>query len=245
MVFPERIVLGSDSILWHSTLWSVVCEEMYYAIYPLLNRLSVKIGWRNIIAATFIISILMSWHYFNAIDWHDVGIILTAIILFPVWLMGCYLAEGVSGPNRPYSAPQIWLWRIAAVVIMWVALVLHFHLGIYQTQSALWIGVLYYFWIRAEIGYYKMRTPWKVLVWAGGWSYSLYLIHPIVIDLCYRYGIRAAESRLDWLIVIALVLLASYGFYLVVERPSHNQARKIPLFDRGRKPLPATAAEAR
>ena len=28
--------LGAASILWKSTLWSVLCEEIYYALYPLL-----------------------------------------------------------------------------------------------------------------------------------------------------------------------------------------------------------------
>ena len=244
MAFPGTVIFGSDSILWHSTLWSVICEEIYYAIYPLLNRLSAKIGWLNIITVTFIISILVSWHCFGAVEWQDVGIIGTATTLFPVWLMGCYLVESVSVFEKVYTARQVWLWRAVAVGVMWIALILHFHAGIYQTQTGLWIGVIYYFWIRAEINYYRTRSPWNVLVWAGGWSYSLYLIHPIVIDACFRYGIEANQSRLNWLVVMALVLIASYVFYLVIERPSHHQARKISLFSPNQKAVPASTAGA-
>jgi peptidoglycan/LPS O-acetylase OafA/YrhL len=244
MVFPRTIVFGNDSILWHSTLWSVVCEEIYYAIYPLLNRLSAQTGWVNIIKATFITSILISGYFYEAVEWQDIGVVATAVTLFPVWLLGCYLAEHVSELKKVCSARRIWLWRVTAVVAMWMALVLHFHLGIHQTQTGLWIGVLYYFWIREELSYYRTRSPWNLLIWGGRWSYSLYLTHPIIVAVCLKYGVKAYASRLDWLVVIALVFIASYTFYLVVERPTHNQARKISLFSRGRRILPTTAAGA-
>src|SRR5205807_5596222 len=32
IMFPQIVIVGSDSILWHSTLWSVLCEELYYAL---------------------------------------------------------------------------------------------------------------------------------------------------------------------------------------------------------------------
>ena len=211
----------------------------------MLNRLGPQFGWGNIVKVAFVASIMMSWYVFAGPDWEDFGIIATAVTLFPVWLMGCYLAENVSSLNKVYSARQIWLWRVAAWGVMWLVLVLHFHSGIHQTKSGLWVGVVYYFWLGAEISYYRTRTPWKLLVWAGRWSYSLYLIHPIVIGVCLRYGMKTQKSRLDWLVVMALVLFASYAFYIIVERPSHNQARRIPLFGRGQIAQPATSAGAR
>jgi peptidoglycan/LPS O-acetylase OafA/YrhL len=232
VLFPQTVIIGQDSILWHSTLWSVLCEEIYYAMYPLLNRLARKFGWTNILKVAFGTTIPVSLYYFRGQDWQDIGITATALTLFPVWLMGCYLAENVSSLYKEYRVQEIWLWRFAAWGVMWLALVLHFHAGIYQTQTGLWVGVIYYFWIRAEISYYRTRVPWHWLVWAGRWSYSLYLIHPIIISLCFKYNILAPESRFDWIITITFVLSASYIFYLIVERPSHNIARMIPLFGR-------------
>jgi peptidoglycan/LPS O-acetylase OafA/YrhL len=114
---------------------------------------------------------------------------------------------------------------------MWLELVLHFHSPIHQTVSGVALGVFCYFWLRAEIGYYRNRSPWPVLVWAGRWSYSLYLIHPIIIGVCLRYGLLNFHSRGDWLVGIILILAGSYLFYLAVERPSHRAARKIPMFE--------------
>jgi peptidoglycan/LPS O-acetylase OafA/YrhL len=113
---------------------------------------------------------------------------------------------------------------------MWIANILNFHTAIHQTFTGLCIGIVYYFWLRAEIGYYRDRAPWKLLVWAGRWSYSLYLMHPIIVGLCLRYNPLMLESRLGWIVAMAVILLGSYMFYLIVERPSHNFARKIPIF---------------
>ena len=229
IVFPDRIIIGRDSILWHSTLWSVLCEEIYYAMYPLLNRLGPRFGWPNILKVAFGMAIPVSWYFFLGQDWQDLGIIATALTLFPVWLMGCYLAETVSSLSKRYTVREIWVWRFAAWGIMWLASILHFHLGIYQTQTGLWVGVIYYFWIRAEIGYFGTRKPWNWLIWSGQWSYSLYLIHPIIISLCVSHHIWAFESRLDWVLTMVFILSASYAFYLAIERPSHTVARTVPL----------------
>ena len=52
--------------------------------------------------------------------------------------------------------------------------------------------------------------------------------------MCAAFGLLAFESRQNWIVVVILILLASYVFYLAVERPSHNLARKISPFDRQR-----------
>jgi peptidoglycan/LPS O-acetylase OafA/YrhL len=230
ILIPRTVIFGSNSILWHSTLWSIVCEEMYYAVYPFLNRLRLLIGWLYILICAFGVAIPVALFYLPAQDWQDVGIVNTAIVLFPVWLLGCYLAENLPSSTNRCSTRSIWIWRSSAWLTMWIAEMLHFHGGIHQIQTGLWTGVVFYFWVRAEICYYQNRRPWDLMVWGGRWSYSLYLIHPVVISLCAGYGILASESRQNWIIVMALILAGSYVFYLAIERPSHNIARRIILF---------------
>jgi peptidoglycan/LPS O-acetylase OafA/YrhL len=232
MLVPKTVVIGSNSVLWHSTLWSVLCEEIYYAVYPFFNRLRASVGWPNILKGAFGLAIPVALYYLPAQDWQDIGIVNTAIVLFPVWLLGCYLAENLPSLTKEYSTRSIWIWRLSAWATMWVAEILHFHGGIHQIQTGLWTGVIFYFWLRAEISYYRNRNPRRLLIWAGRWSYSLYLVHPVVISICAASGLLAFESRQSWVAVVALILLGAYVFYLAIERPSHNLARKISLFDR-------------
>jgi peptidoglycan/LPS O-acetylase OafA/YrhL len=238
ILFPETTVFTTgferNSILWHSTLWSVLCEEIYYAVYPVFNWLRRIVGWSNILKGAFGTSMAVALYYLSALDWQNMGIINTTIVLFPVWLLGCYLAENLSSMTKEYSNRSIWVWRLSAWLTMWIAEILHFHGGIHQIQTGPWIGVIFYFWLRAEVSYYRDKTPWRLLVWGGQWSYSLYLVHPLVISMCAAFGLLAFESRQNWIVVAVLILLASYVFYLAVERPSHNLARKISLFDRQR-----------
>jgi peptidoglycan/LPS O-acetylase OafA/YrhL len=228
--FPGIEIVGDRSILWQSTLWSVLCEEIYYALYPALNRVAPQVGWVNVLIVASCLSVAVIAFGFPAIDWKDVGVIGTAVTLFPVWLLGCYLADNIASLKDEVSRRAIWLWRLGAWGAMWLQLMLHFHSPIHQTASGVVVGIFCYFWLRAEIGYHRDRAPWPLLVWAGRWSYSLYLMHPIVVGVLLASGYLSFESRIGWLIGMALVLLGSYLFYLAVERPSHHFARKIPMF---------------
>jgi peptidoglycan/LPS O-acetylase OafA/YrhL len=90
-----------------------------------------------------------------------------------------------------------------------------------------WFGVLAYFWVRQEIAHGKAHPPNRVLVAAGAWSYSLYLMHAQGGGLVLSLKLPSAGKILDWVLVMASSLLFSYTFYLLVEKPSHALARKI------------------
>lgn len=230
IMFPQVVIVGSDSIFWRSVLWSVLCEEIFYALYPVINRIGHSFGLAKVLAAAFIVGALVAWLSSPAEEWLDLGILGTAVVLLPVWLLGCHLAERVGSFKTARSVYAIWIWRLGAWAMMWAAEMLHFHGGISQTRTSIWLGVYAYFWLRAEIVRYQDRVPWAAWVRAGRWSYSLYLIHPLVIALCVGYGVLTDGSRLSWIGMMALILAASYLFYLTVERPSHSLARKIAMF---------------
>ena len=244
LVFPDAVIFGRDSILWYSTLWSIVCEEIYYAVYPLLSRTAREIGWTRILIGSCLPAAFVCAYYFPAPEWQDIGIVATTLTLAPVWLSGCYLAENVSSLNQTYSTKKIWLYRLGAWFVMWLALVLHAHTIFHQTIAGPLVGAAYYFWIRAEICYYRERAPWKLLAWGGRWSYSLYLIHPIAISACVIYGGLMPQSRADWVFIMVLTLASAYLFYVLVERPSHRFARRIPLLRGERVTLAPTSNSA-
>jgi peptidoglycan/LPS O-acetylase OafA/YrhL len=231
----QRFVFwGEHSILWQSPLWSLLCEEIYYAAYPLLRRLRRAVSWQYAIPVAFAASVGVALTHVQALSWHEFGPLGTATILLPVWLLGCLLADEVDTlPAMPADARwRIWVWRFAAWFASWMTEMLHFKAHVPLTQTMAWFGLIAYLWVKHEIAWSKTRAPWSVLAWAGLWSYSLYLVHAQAAGLWYWLrawwltGINLGP-RMNWLAVISSSLVGAYIFYLVVERPSHRLARWI------------------
>jgi peptidoglycan/LPS O-acetylase OafA/YrhL len=220
---------GDHSILWNSTLWSIACEEIYYASYPLLRIARQRFGWAALLTGAFIASAIVSLSQRSAKDWIEIGPFLTALLLLPVWLLGCLLAEQSGRLPQLSSSREIWMWRGIAWTASWAIEMLHFHAGIPQTQTCAWFGIVFYWWIRKEIQYGQYRSPSKLLVLGGAWSYSLYLIHPPIIDYFWLRQLVNFGSLRYWLLSTLAVLILSYIFAILIEFPSHRLARRIGL----------------
>jgi len=235
------ILLGEDSILWHSPLWSLLCEEIYYAAYPALRWLRNRFGWRMVLAIAFPTSVGVAATHVHSLTWHTFGPVGTAVILLPVWLLGCVLAEQSEALAAESSRTQIWGWRMVAWLGCWISEILHFKGHMPYTQTMLWFGVLSYWWVRKEIAYGKTRLPNRYLVAAGAWSYSLYLVHHEGTMLFERLPLSNWGHVPTWLGAMSCSLMVSYIFYLLIERPSHRLARKVQLSSR--KPPPKYETE--
>jgi peptidoglycan/LPS O-acetylase OafA/YrhL len=229
-ILGNRLTLrGEHSILWESPLWSLACEEIYYALYPFLRWIRNGIGWSKTLAGSFVLGTAIALQHPHAETWHAFGPFGTAMMLLPVWLLGCLLAE--QGESLAGATPRfsIWFWRFLAWLGCWTSEMMHFKLHIPYTQTMLWFGVLAYFWVRQEIKYGKIHAPSRYLVAGGAWSYSLYLMHWNGETVLSHFVPGNLKGLVDWFLVLATCLVISYVFYLLVERPSHSLARKIKL----------------
>jgi peptidoglycan/LPS O-acetylase OafA/YrhL len=169
----------------------------------------------------------------------------TSLILLPVWLLGCLLAEQADSIPVMDSKLQIWLWRFLIWLGCWTSEMLHFKGGIPYTQTMIWFGLLAYFWVKKEIAYGKHAAPNQYLARAGAWSYSLHLVHAPGMGFFEKLPIPYLGYLLNWFGTMLSSLSFSYMFYLLVERPSHNLARKIALAGAARRvaaeqPVPQT-----
>jgi peptidoglycan/LPS O-acetylase OafA/YrhL len=225
----KLIFIGEHSILWESPLWSLACEEIYYAAYPLLRIIRTKFGWKVLLTASLAAGAVTAATHIHSVTWHDFGPFKTALILLPVWLLGCLLAEQSASLPAMNSQPRIWLWRFLIWLGCWTSEMLHFKCGVPYTQTMIWFGVLAYFWVKNELAYGKFHPPNRQLAAAGAWSYSLYLMHAQGMSLYARLPIPFLGYILNWLLTISTSLGFSYLFYLLVERPSHSLARRIKL----------------
>ena len=227
LIGAKLTLRGEHSILWESPLWSLACEEIYYAMYPILRWARNVIGWGKLLPMSFVVGITVSSSHPHADTWHAYGPLGTAMILLPVWLLGCLLAEHVDSLVERDRDISIWYWRFFGWLGCWTSEMMHFKLHIPYTQTMLWFGVLAYFWVRQEIAHGKSVAPNRFLVAGGAWSYSLYLMHWVGENVVSHFRSGKLDSLPAWSLVIASGLLVSYIFYLLVERPSHHLARKI------------------
>jgi len=226
--FGERLEFrGEGSILWLSPLWSLACEEIYYAAYPLLRFLRQRLGWKYLFPPVFVASAVMAATHPRATSFQEFGPFGTALILLPVWLLGGYLAEQSAQLPALTSARRIYLWRAAIWLACWSAEILHFKTKIHFPQTMLWFGVLAFFWVKNEIAYAKHQAPNRYLVAGGAWSYSLYLVHAQGVGLFWRLPIPHLNHFVSWFGAHLSSLGLAYAFYTVVERPSHRLARRV------------------
>jgi peptidoglycan/LPS O-acetylase OafA/YrhL len=231
---------GEHSILWDSPLWSLLCEEIYYAAYPLLRFLRRVIGWTVLLACTFSVGLATALTHPHAPSWHSFGPLGTATILLPVWLLGALLAEQAAALPALGSATKIWLWRFVVWFGCWVSEMLHFKAKISYALTMGAFGVLSYFWVKMELRHSREHAPNKYLIAAGAWSYSLYLVHVQGMVLYARLPIPFLGYLLTWCFTMVCSLGLAYIFYIVVERPSHRLARSIKL-DRSARSASTTA----
>lgn len=80
-------------ILQDSILWSLVCEEVYYTLYPLILKTRVRWGWTSLIGATFAGAYAVVLTNPTAGNYPSYGAGLNWILGLPCWLLGCQLAE--------------------------------------------------------------------------------------------------------------------------------------------------------
>lgn len=218
---------GEHSILWESPLWSLACEEIYYAAYPLLRFLRNRFGWKYLLPPIFVAAILTAATHLNAPSFQVFGPFGTALILLPVWLLGSVLAEQSATLPAITSAPRIYAWRFLIWLGCWSAEMLHFKTRVHFPQTMIWFGVLAYFWVKNEIAYGKHHLPNRHLVAAGAWSYSLYLIHAQGMGAFWRLPLPFLGYFVSWFAALFSSFGLSYIFYILVERPSHRLARRV------------------
>ena len=218
-----KLTLLSDSILW-----SLLAEEIYYVIYPLLLLTSRRIGWTKILVVAFVFSLGVILTNPGAGDYPSYGPQLNWLLGLPCWLLGCLLAQRVSSaPASSVATASIWGWRMAAWGLSSFCSFLRFHSPVKHPWTLNLFAIFVYFWLTRETAYYKQRKAPSVLEHAGKWSYSIYLMHLHGQAMFVLLAFAPFAAGMNWMINIAFVLLVSYTFYLIVERPSHLFARRI------------------
>jgi len=223
LALPLRVPFG---LFTDSVLWSLLCEEIYYFLYPALLFLRDRIGWRYLMALSWGLSVITLLTDPRAVIYPSYGAGLNWILGLPCWLMGCRLAERLeSFYASPVSVYQIWAWRGATWMLSSLSLILRFHAGIGYPWTLNLFAAFATLWIEREIRFYK-AGPKPLLERLGEATYSIYLTHfssGAILRMLPIYAAMTAGVAWFWTMLCCGTLAAV--FYWLIERPSHRFAR--------------------
>lgn len=216
-------------------LWSLICEEIYYTIYPLLLRLRARWGWGRLIVVAYIGALCVAATEPTAGNYPSYGWYLNWLLGLPCWLLGCHLAQtwgrtGRRGTPWLSTGAAVWAWRGAVLVASTGCSVLRFHSPLTYPWTLNFFALLVYPWLTAEMLHAATSRPWKWTEWAGSTSYSIYLVHVILLHRLQADTKLSREFFGDWILIAGTTLLGCVVFFYLVERPSHRLARAAYTF---------------
>lgn len=217
--------------------WSLICEVIYYLIYPLVLKFVKYLNF--IILTMFIFSYILSVSYtlmfetYNG-DFHRDGFLLTWIVGFPVWLLGVKIAENIKKPTQiTPSLIKLNKLRVLVWFLAFISSILRFHFNIAYSYSLPLFSIVAFIWIEYEIRYFSDKQENKILEYGGLMSYSIYLVHAYVFFIVKHYLVSKGQTISDdWRLCLVTIfgsLFASWVFYILVEKPSHKLSRSIKL----------------
>lgn len=230
LAIPLKLGFGLFS---ESILWSLLCEEVYYLLYPALRIAATRIGWKRLFYFAFGVAFILALTTYDTYDstqgiYPAFGPRLTWLLGLPCWLLGCILAEKLNSFSvAVISSKQIWAWRTLVWFASWLCSVLKFHSALGYPLTLNFFAIFAFFWLQREIAYYRRRQPPRLWEKGGQWSYSMYLMHLHAEVVFVLIGLPPLFFPIGWLTNLGLVLSLCYLFYLVVERPSHRFARYL------------------
>ena len=200
-----------------SPFWSIAVECQVYLLFPLLLLLRRRMGNAAVLGGTYMAGLMVS-------DVVDGTPYMGLSPMYPFYFaLGMFAAEVIRGKRT-----QLYMWIGASAAIVFLAL----------SMKSILLKMLWAHLLVAICGMCALivcaqwpRNPlarfcaWRPIAWVGSFSYSLYLIHFPVQQLIWQDLVRPlgwSKVATFWVMATAgtaLIVLISWGFYLVFERP--------------------------
>jgi peptidoglycan/LPS O-acetylase OafA/YrhL len=213
-----------------SPLWSLVFEMRISLVFPLLVAGVLIIGFSRtvlllpLLGAAGIAADRYSNHHGYTNDWFE------TLRYVPMFLVGVLLAKYRDALASRFQHLALWAraaWMPVAAGI-WFVTVIHVWLGgplLTDLTDTVAAGMMIVFAVASEIGSRALRH--RAPVFVGRISYSLYLLHLVVILAM----VHALHGTLPLAVLLGGAVLISFGLawvsYVLVEVPSMNLGRHL------------------
>jgi peptidoglycan/LPS O-acetylase OafA/YrhL len=234
-------ILYETSAKINYSFWSISVECRIYLFFPILIFL-----WRRIGAVTTtFLSVIFSYLllYFiqrtplNTSPW---GVSPHYLGLFAMGMLGAGICFSDNTRllkfYRKVPTREISLGSVVIVTLFSLFWLKYPQYTKYFSLISLFTGILVvsllitltqnkHFWLTKILS-------WKPIVFIGTFAYSIYLLHAPLLQLLWQYGIHPMnlEPMTDFLILviigIPIILVISYLFFLICERPFIKKYRE-------------------
>lgn len=217
--------------------WSIAVECQIYLFFPLLVLLWKKIGAVRVTLLTTILSYAIAIPFYKVPDFRFVLACPHYLGLFSMGMLGATIAHDPDLKWQRWRENRFWT---PLALLMALGLVLGNILGgeaafanEHWFDLVAGIGGMCLLIGAGQPGKNRVRRflSWRPLVFVGGFSYSIYLIHAPLLQIVWQYLLSPFRSNdglnLFMLLVpgTALIVAISYLFYLACERPFLNARR--------------------
>ncbi|MDR6564797.1 MULTISPECIES: acyltransferase [unclassified Arcicella] len=217
----KQYLLVYQETYFVSVAWSLTYEILFYLIFALCIFVGLRI-------AKYIVAI---WIVMIALKSITHAPIFSSFVFAPgnyEFLLGCLV--GYLFYKKQFISITKALISFSLILILFVIYLNYFDLTSNMLIAKLFFGSLsaLIIWACASIDYQKVYNAAKIklLVIIGDASYSLYLIHPIVLStLCrvfakikFQTAFSSAINNMLFLIIFILTVLAGFLFHFFVEK---------------------------
>jgi peptidoglycan/LPS O-acetylase OafA/YrhL len=213
----------------NGALWTLPVELELYIVFPVVFYLLKNWGDKALIIITGIISLIALSFFISGRFWLGSDFAMYWV----VWCAGVLLAREYA--NGTLSKPSTWL-LVTAIMAIGIAVVLQVR-GVPSPYLELLFGFFYLMllWLGISTEYrwnkYIPGGVVKAMNVLGTCSFSLYLIHKPVFRLIgivwvNYFGGKPVNFLIPFGFSILMVFIA-WGFYLLIEAPTHALAKKL------------------
>jgi peptidoglycan/LPS O-acetylase OafA/YrhL len=243
--------LYSYGLVW--SWWTLPLEWRWYFVFPFLLLLARRFrsGWTLAVAAAAGVATYAAFHFAPAAVIPRAEALLTDMPLYLVEFALGIIAADIATRKEHGRLDRLLLRYMLPLVIAMavVTLIARPQFEDPVTRSLTW-GPLYFLVVLAAVTKTRPANTfgWAPIVFVGTFSYSLYLMHEVVIRVAHAwagpFGWPAPGQALFYLAVVGpACLLFSYAFFLVAERPWLRKPRPAPTPEPVDRQAPLSAEE--
>ncbi|MGH2501885.1 MAG: acyltransferase family protein [Ktedonobacterales bacterium] len=226
----------TDTATINHTFWSIAVECQIYLLFPAFVWLFRR--YRPLFATVMIFALSVAALFLLSLTWMghlpSYGGFSVVPQYFGLFAVGMCAACAYAAPSPLALRLGKWrCWELLALIcfIILARTVSVWPIYILDLVTALGaVGLLLAAVRPAARNPVRAALEWRPLVWIGGFSYSIYLIHAPLIQLLWQYGLRplgfglgALPTYLALMVVgMPLIVAASWVFWYGCERPFLN-----------------------